>query len=189
MIPRRRKSDDYIGPATGAMKWVNKIIRFLLFPFIHPLCFVIVLAVLGGAVVGIHYFADVTYKDIPSWIANKGNIVYEDVSQKVDTGFISTISNKITQMTDKASSLWKKNDVVENIVLPEEVKPVRETVRAIDRKAFKRAQDNPIDIKATLESNQDKVINKDKASLFTYKRNDNLGLTYRKEPRIVKGSV
>ncbi len=189
MIPRRRKSDDYIGPATGAMKWINKIIRFLLFPFIHPLCFVIVLAVLGGAVVGIHYFADVAYKDIPSWIANKGNIVYEDVSQKVDTGFISNISDKITKMTDKASGLWKKNDVVENNVSQEEVKPVRETVRAIDRKAFRRSQDNPIDVKATLENGQAKAMNTDKDPLFAYKRNNSLGLTYRKEPRIVKGSV
>ena len=45
---RRSKSDDYIGPSTGVMKWVNKFFRFILFPFIHPLFFVIILAVLFG---------------------------------------------------------------------------------------------------------------------------------------------
>ena len=179
---RRSKSEDYIGPATGVMKWVNKFIRFLLFPFIHPLCFVIILAVLGGAIVGIHYFADVAYKDIPSWIVAKNKSLFGEVSKKVDTSFISKISDKINKASDKAGNVLQQAGITES----QKAKPARESVRAIGRKAFKRAQDNPIDVKATVEGVSASVQNGD---LFTYKRDNSLGLTYRKEPRVVKGSV
>ena len=96
MALRRRKSDDYIGPSTGIMKWVNKFCRFVLFPFIHPLFFVILLAVLGGGIVGIHYFADVAYKDIPSWVVTKSKSMFGDVSVNVDTSFITKFSKYYT---------------------------------------------------------------------------------------------
>ena len=183
---RRRKSEDYIGPSTGVMNWVNKIIRFLLFPFIHPLCFVIILAVLGGAIVGIHYFADVAYKDIPSWVVVQSKSVFGEVSKKVDISFISKISDKISNATDKSGKVLQQKGVVEKDVVSQKIKSTRETVRAVDRKAFRRAQDNPIDVKATLERGQADYQN---VGLFAFKRNDTLGLTYRKEPRVVKGSV
>ena len=99
MALRRRKSDDYIGPSTGIMKWVNKFCRFVLFPFIHPLFFVILLAVLGGGIVGIHYFADVAYKDIPSWVVTKSKSMFGDVSVNVDTSFITKFSATVVDTT------------------------------------------------------------------------------------------
>ena len=139
---RRSKSDDYIGPSTGVMKWVNKFFRFILFPFIHPLFFVIILAVLGGGVVAIHYLEGVAYKDIPSWLGAKNKAVFASISDKVDISFIKNMSDKITGAVDE------KDVVLENIDenTEQEVVPVRQTVRAIDRKAFVQALDNPIDV-------------------------------------------
>ena len=92
---RRRESDDYIGPSKGVMKWVNKFFRFVLFPFIHPLIFVILLVVLGGSIVGIHHFAGVPYKDIPLWVVNQGKKIYDYVLNKYDAGVnVSVSGNK-----------------------------------------------------------------------------------------------
>ena len=81
---RRSQSDDYLGPAKGLMRWINRFFRFILFPFIHPLCFVMILAILGGSVVGIHYYYDVAYKDVPSWVWNKGKEGYNILVKKLN---------------------------------------------------------------------------------------------------------
>ena len=183
---RRSKSDDYIGPSTGVMKWVNKFFRFILFPFIHPLFFVIILAVLGGGVVAIHYLEGVAYKDIPSWLGAKNKAVFASISDKVDISFIKNMSDKITGAVDE------KDVVLENIDenTEQEVVPVRQTVRAIDRKAFVQALDNPIDVKATVEGVNREVQPQSKEDmLFKFKRVDNLGLIYKDEPRSVKGTL
>ena len=70
MAIRRSKSEDYIGPSKGAMKWVNNFFRFILFPFIHPLFFIMLLVVIGGMILGVHHFVGVAYKDIPMWLVN-----------------------------------------------------------------------------------------------------------------------
>ena len=82
MAFKRRERDDYIGPSTGLMKWANKFFRFVLFPFIHPLFFIILLVVLGGSIVGIHHFANIGYREIPSWIITKNVNAWNNLVQK-----------------------------------------------------------------------------------------------------------
>lgn len=188
MIIRRRKSDDYIGPSTGVMKWVNKFIRFVLFPFIHPLFFVILLAVLGGAIVGIHYVGNVAYKDIPSWVVTQSKSVWSVVSKKIDMGFISSIGEKFNKVSSKVEDVSEVLETATGAGVAEK-KPVKETVRAIDRKAFRKAQDIPIDVKATVEGKTVRAVEGDFDSLFNYKKDYTLGLTYKNEARVVKGSV
>lgn len=178
MALRRKNSDDYIGPSTGIMKWVNKFFRFVLFPFIHPLLFVIVLVTFGGSVVGIHHFANVPYSNVGIWVVDKVTNMYDKIADKYDVNFD----------TKKVSEIGEVNELVSKTTKPTETKKTYKIVRAIDRKAFKKAQEIPVDVKATLEgqSTSDAVDNND---LFRYRKDFNLGLTYSKEPRIVKGEI
>lgn len=177
MVIRRRKSDDYIGPSTGVMKWVNKLCRFVLFPFIHPLIFVILLAVLGGSVVGIHHFAGVAYKDIPSWVVNFGVKTYNDVFQNEKQNIVADISEKAVNTI--------------NEIVQEEKKEPQKIVRAIERKAFSSAPSvaKPADEVKEVKSEVNKKNIFNSGELFEYYQNPELGYIYSKDPRAVKGKI
>lgn len=189
---RRHKSDDYIGPSTGVMKWANKFFRFILFPFIHPLVFVVLLAVLGGAVVGVHHFYGVAYKDIPLWVVNQNISFFDEVTNKYDIKFLKNITSKIDDVKNESEKVLSDIKEVKQPDVKE--KSSRKVVRAIERKAFRKAQDIPIDVKATIKSSySNKNIvetQSSKKDLFSnYKKNETLGLVYTKNPRVVKGEI
>ena len=202
---RRSKSDDYIGPAKGFMKWLNRFFRFILFPFIHPLFFVIILAVLGGSVVGIHYYYDVAYKDVPSWVWAKGKDGYRVVVKKYDLKVIDNIVDKFIEtpgLNENIADVKAKESEKKTVVY--------ESPITINRKAFKKAQDNPIDVKATIENqlkpqeNIKEDVNKEvvfesenvvqgessnEVDLLSYRIDNSFGLVYVEKPRIVKGLI
>ncbi|MBE6467854.1 MAG: hypothetical protein E7004_04620 [Alphaproteobacteria bacterium] len=174
---RRSESDDYLGPAKGVMKWINKLCRFVLFPFIHPLVFVILLAVLGGGIVGIHYYFGVAYKDIPSWVLTKSKEGYQSVAGKYNV----TTKDSETADDTKDVKVYQQPVVYD--------KPTN-----INRKAFKKAQEIPIDVKATVEGKNmpDKVEEKqieDENDILAYKKDDSFGLVYVENPRVVRGNI
>lgn len=183
MIPGRRKSDDYIGPSTGLMKWVNKLFRFVLFPFIHPLFFITLLVVLGGIFVGIHYYANVGYREVPSWIFTQSKDIWNVITKKFDKDFVTSVSDNINKFSSKAEN------VVE-MVKPAQVKSsTNNIVRAVDRKAFRKTQDASADVKLAIEEENYKSKEMSAGSLFEFKRDTTIGFTYRKEPRIIKGTA
>ena len=181
MVIRRKKSDDYIGPSTGVMKWVNKLCRFVLFPFIHPLIFVILLAVLGGSVVGIHHFSGVAYKDIPSWVVDFGEKLYKDISSNEGGDFISNVSDKAVSTIKNAVNTDKETS--------------KKVVRAIDRKAFS-TNSNVVGktieadvVKANDEVKKEEVVIANSGELFEYYKHPELGYVYSKNPRVIKGKI
>lgn len=184
MAFKRRERDDYIGPSTGLMKWANKFFRFVLFPFIHPLFFIILLVVLGGSIVGIHHFANIGYREIPSWIITKNVNAWNNLVQKFDKDFMFSVSDNINKISSKVE------DVAENIKSADiKSSTNNKIIRAVDRKAFKKVQNESVKVEITGEgkSIEDRKINS--KSLFYFEHDNTSGLTYRKEPRIVKGSA
>ena len=184
---RRRESDDYIGPSKGLMKWANKFFRFVLFPFIHPLFFVILLAVLGGSIVGIHYFVGVSYKDIPMWIVGQAENVYENVLNK-DGVNVDIDSVNINQGVFGAG--------YQNVT---HKKTSDKVVRAIERKAFKsslltsaedpiKANNDGDQIKANNEVKREEAI-VNSGELFEYHKYPELGYVYSKNPRVMTGEI
>ena len=183
MIPRRRKSDDYIGLSTGLMKWVNKLFRFVLFPFIHPLFFITLLVIMGVIFVGIHYYANVGYREVPSWIFIQGKNIWNVVTEKFDKSFVTNVFDN----RDKSSS--KAENVAEMVKSAQVKSSKNNVVRAVDRKAFRKTQDASADVKLKFEDENYKNKNISSDSLFEFKRDNTIGLTYRKEPRLVIGKA
>lgn len=76
---RHRERDDEIKPSTGLMKWINKFFRFILYPFIHPKAFAVLVVLLAIIVLCVPYFVyNVQFADMPNWYKMQFNKYYND---------------------------------------------------------------------------------------------------------------
>lgn len=191
MIRRvRKKEDDVIGPSKGLIKWINKFFRFVLYPFIHPMWFMSGVVILAICLVAVPSYFGVEFKDIPKWYGQKfteqyqkaemvvNNEVVEPLTDKVEDKFKEVLRQKMEEFTGQGVNVKTaiKQPNKDHLV-------TYETPQIINRRAFQKAQEIPIDVEKTLQ------LVKENAKNITFKRVDNLGLTYLDEPIKVNGKI
>lgn len=183
MIMRSKKrNDDEIGPSRGLMKWVNRLFRLILYPFIHPWWFagIVIAAVLAAVAVPIYF--GVAVENIPNWYFAQFGKHYTKAEavlvEKVVAPLKSTVEEKVQLLSGQGS----KDTVIVKA-------PKKETLvdynnlQAVNRRAFQKAQEIPVDVKKTLQASR-----KEKANV-SFKRNENLELVYLEEPRRIDGVI
>ena len=177
MFSKKRKRDDVIGPSTGWVKWATRFFRFILYPFIHPLWFIVSLVIIAVLVIGIPSYYGVEFETIPQWYGQQWNKYYNK------TGL--AVKDKVDPLKSIAEAEIKKMVGRGINVKAVEKKPGREELvvydapKVLNRKIFEQAQEVPVDVKATITSDQ-KVV---------FKRYDNLGLVYLEIPQKIEGTA
>ena len=175
---RRKKDDDIIGPSKGLMKWINRLFRFILYPFIHPVWFIIGVVVLAVAVISWPAYYGVEVAAMPNWYKQKFNHYYNKFEAKIPAQILPKPEPDFGGMTGRGINVKAlapkpgKADIV-----------TYETPQMVNRRAFQQAQEIPVDVAATLKQAEPEVQGP------VFKRNDNLGLTYLEQPRKVSGKV
>lgn len=175
---KRKKDDDIIGPSKGLMKWVNRLFRFVLYPFIHPVWFVIDIVVLAVAVISWPAYYGVEVAAIPAWYKQKFNHYYNQVEAKIPARILTRSEPDFGGMPGRGINVKAlapkpgKADIV-----------TYETPQMVNRRVFQKAQEIPVDVAATLKSASSEMPEP------VFKRNDTLGLTYLEKPRKVSGKV
>ena len=82
---RRKRDEDVIGPSTGWVKWATRFFRFVLYPFIHPLWFLIGLVILAVVIVGVPSYHGVPFDGIPGWYGKHWNKYYSQIVSSFDS--------------------------------------------------------------------------------------------------------
>ena len=147
MFGRRRRDDDL--RSTGLIKWVNKFCRFVLFPFIHPIKFVVFLVVLAVIALAVPLYYGVQFKEIPSWYVQMWHQYYQRTETAVQDNVIAPVKEEAANLQQSVGY-----DITVKTV---EKKPSKAdmvsyaTPQSVNRKLFEKAQDVPVDIKATVE--------------------------------------
>ena len=170
----------------GFVKFLTRLFRFVFFPFIHPLVFVLLLVIIIGLLFAWPLYNGVKLADMSDWYYSKVGYYYElvktnlfdkeDITNKVGFG---KISGGIEENAINVKTIEKKPGKDEIIVY--------ETPQMLNRKAFEAAQEVPVDVKKTFE--HAKKVAEPENSLFKFKRNDSLGLTYLENPIKVDGEA
>lgn len=180
MVSRRKDRDDIIGPSTGWMKWINKFFRFVLYPFIHPIWFITGVVVFAVVIVGLPSYYGVEFKDIPQWYKEKFDVCYTKAMLTIEKVELSKIEQNVgfDDMKSKVINVVKveKQPGKDELI-------AYETPQMINRRAFQKAQEVPVDVKATLER---KYLNE---GVPYFKRNDSLGLVYLELPKKIVGKA
>lgn len=175
---RRKKEDDIIGPSKGLMKWINRLFRFVLYPFIHPVCFVVGVVILAVAVVSWPAYYGVPVAAMPRWYKQKIEHYYHKVDLKLPAQVLTKPEQGFGGMAGRGinvKAIERKPGKAEMVTY--------ETPQMVNRRAFQQAQDIPVDVAATLQraaAEPDEPV---------FKRNDALGLTYLEKPKKVSGTV
>ncbi len=177
MFSKKRKRDDVIGPSTGWVKWATRFFRFILYPFIHPVWFVVGLVIIAVLVIGIPSYYGVEFETIPQWYGQQWNKYYGQMKE--------TWSNKISPIKGKADRTIKEISTqgVNVSIKSIEKKPskkemvIYESPKAVNRRLFEQSQEIPVDVKSTIENKKEEL----------FKRDKNLGLVYLEIPQDVEG--
>lgn len=195
----KHKERDYeIKPSTGVMKWANKFFRFVLYPFIHPKAFgilVLLLIVLG---LGIPYFVyGVKFADMPTWYKSIISEYYtkgQDKLMPVKDKAISQYNKMLRGDVYKASTVdsKKSKDIEEYSVKPQGQR-VMFAQNAVE--AATTTENSPAMQEAEKEVEIEKTENKEPTATnesnskpqVYFKRNDELNLTYVDEPEKISG--
>lgn len=177
----RRRDNDIIGPSTGLMKWVNKFFRFILFPFIHPLWFVAGIIILAIAALAVPSYYGIEFENTADWYKNKIDQHYHQaegiINDKVVQPLMTKAETEIKKMSGSginAKAVSKKPGKAEMVAY--------ESPQVASRRVFQKAQEVPVDVKATLENKSAPV----REEVY-FKRNTSLGLTYLEQPRKTSG--
>ncbi len=181
MIKRlKRKDDDVIGPSTGVVKWVNRFFRFILYPLIRPLWFFSFVIMVVIVVVVVPSYLGVEFADIPRWYKQQIERQYTKIETKVSNEVVAPLVEKVESKVEKVSS--KKVNVKAMSKEPGKRDLVAyESPQVINRRAFQKAQEVPVDVKATLQKAMKETVE--------FKRNDKLELVYLEIPKRINGRV
>ncbi len=200
---KRRERDDEIRPSTGVMKWVNRFFRFILYPFIHPKAFIILVVLLVFLLIGVPYFAfKVDFSSMPGWYKTQLNKYYnkgQDVLMPVKDKAINQYNKMLRGEVYKAANVnSKKTDDIEAY----DIKPQgqRATFDGYSEENNFQQNDEVLvadngsvgDVPATVveiaEANVSANNEPQKSrSQVYFKHKDELGLTYIDEPEEISG--
>ena len=184
MFGRRKREDDDL-TSKGFVKWANKFFRFVLFPFIHPVTFIVLLAILIIVAIAVPLYDHVPFNEIPAWYQKMWNKYYNHAETVVEDNVFAPVRDKVSDIkhsvgydvTVKAVEKQpNKNDMV-----------AYASPQSINRKLFEQAQDVPVDIKATLDLEK-KEIPQD-VTRPVFKPLEGLGLSYLEQPTQQKGKL
>ncbi|MCQ2740796.1 MAG: hypothetical protein MJ210_01585 [Alphaproteobacteria bacterium] len=158
MFGKKNRTDDDLR-SKGFIKWINKAFRFLLFPFIHPWVFGGLLVILVAIAAGFPIYYGISFNEAPSWWGQKISSYYQQTEKVVSDQLVRPVQQKINELRENAEGSLAKTDKK----MPSKVKMVAyETPKMSNRRAFAKAQEVPVDVKATLE-NQKKFSAKSEA--------------------------
>ena len=183
MIRRvKKKEDDVIGPSTGVVKWVNRFFRLVLYPLIRPLWFFSFVIMVVIVVVVVPSYLGVEFTDIPRWYKQQIKRQYTRIEMTVDKKVVAPLVEKVEAGVKKISG--EKRNVKAVLKEPgREDMVAYESPQVINRRAFEKAQEIPVDVKATLQVAEMKQAN------VVFKRNDGLELVYLDTPKKINGRV
>ena len=198
MIRHSKRENDDIGPSKGLMKWMNKLFRFVLYPFIHPMWFMSGVVILVIGFIAVPSYFGVEFKDISQWYKQKFAEQYQKAEMVVNKEVVEPLTDKVEGKIKKLAE-QKFNEftgqeiqgftgqginVKTTVKQPNKDQLVTyESPQVVNRKAFQRAQEIPVDVEKTLQH-----ANKTSPDVF-FKRNDSLGLTYLNVPKKVNGKI
>lgn len=179
MFGRRKKRDEDKLELSGGMKWLKRLLYIVFYPFIHPVWFVIMVAIVAVALISWPAYYGVKVAAMPQWYKQKFDHYYSLVSEETAKALPKT-ENILPN-----SALGGKGINVKAIARkPGKAELVTyETPQMVNRRVFQQAQEVPVDVAATLE----KARHEENVPVF--KRNDALGLTYLEKPKKVTGVV
>ena len=148
MFGKKHRNDDL--KSTGWVKWANKFFRFILFPFIHPIKFVMFLLVLAVVAVVVPLSQGVQVKEIPSWYVQMWNKYYQHTEMVVTDNVIAPVREKVADFQNSVGyditvkTVEKKPNKADMVAYA--------TPQSVNRKVFEKAQEIPVDVKATVEN-------------------------------------
>jgi len=182
----KKRQDKHFEASSGIIKWLNKIIRFILFPLIHPLWFVFLLFLGVGILFAWPLYNGVQPKDISSWYLKQLSDGYrqlENTNQNISQNLKSVTEQikRLPPVRPNAADLPDNNQIIDY-----------ETPQMLNRRIFEAAQTIPIDVKATLEAVAPKPEKSDSKpqktiDYFKFRRNSKLPLKYLDEPIVLSG--
>jgi len=184
MFGRKKREDDDL-TSKGFAKWANKFFRFVLFPFIHPVKFVVLLIVIAVVAFAVPFYYHVPFSEIPAWYHQIWNKYYQHTETAVKDNLFVPVKDKVSDLqhsvgydvTVKAVEKQpNKNDMV-----------AYASPQSVNRKLFEQAQEIPVDIKATLDFEKQEMSQAVARPVF--KPIEGLGLSYLEQPTQQKGKV
>jgi hypothetical protein len=210
MFGRKRREDDEIGPSKGIMKWLNRFLRFVLYPVMHPFKFFVILVVVIIVLVGVPSYLGVTFDNIGTWYGDKLEAGYEWAKAWSAEHLWSKVVQNGSSVSEDAS-LGQKTAVDETKTTKADL-VAYEAPKAYERRVFSQEQNEPVDVAATPEQEPDtdtdtviapsittenapqdtgQVSENDRparpAKPIVFKRNDALDLAYLDEPQELRG--
>ncbi len=175
---KRKKENDIIGPSTGWMKWINRFFRFILYPFIHPKTFIILLVLILVAIFAWPMSQGVKPEALKSWYGEKYTQYYEMAKSYIVGSYLEKIlPNKNTSNYETVTDNRQIFKVTKNNLSDYQVP------NKLNRKAFQTTDDK--------QNNEEVVVeNKQNTSLSDepyFKKNSTLDLSYLEKPRKISG--
>lgn len=200
MFGHKRRTDDEIGPSKGFMKWLNRLLRFVLYPVMHPLKFFVILVVVLIVLIGIPSYLGITFDDIGTWYGDKLEAGYKQAKVwSAEHLWAKVVQNDLSVSEDVS---WKPKIVADETETIKADLVAYEAPKAYERRVFSQAQEVPVDVAGTLEQNKtaentsqepERVSVKDEAAhpaeRIVFRRKDFLKLIYLDQPQELRGVV
>ena len=179
MFGRRKKRDEDKLELSGGIKWLHKLLRVVLYPFIHPVWFVIIAVVISVALIAWPAYYGIEVAAVPRWYKQKFNHYYSLFTTETVKALPKTenmlANSGLTGQGINVKAIERKPGKAELVTY--------ETPQMVNRRVFQQAQEVPVDVAATLG----KMRNEENIPVF--KRNNALGLTYLERPKKITGVV
>jgi len=198
MFGDKKQQEEKIGPSKGIMKWINKFFRFILYPFIHPKTFLLLLLIVAAIILVPWQVYKVELGDIPQWYAKVFHVGYKKTS-----GWIEPLKNKVVDkyndMTENALTKAEEaktkaaDDMVDYNVQSQAERPSFQEETVNEEKPVVSAEintdaNNAVEqvLPSAQSDNVQEIVTENNVKL-NYKRDDGAGLSYLNVPQKIDG--
>ncbi len=177
---KRKKENDVIGPSTGWMKWINRFFRFILYPFIHPKTFVLLLILLAAGLLAWPMSQGIKHENLKDWYTEKAATYYGKAKLHIADSYLGELWNKFNiGATPPKAVVTEQPQVIKTL----EDKPTYSpSPRNLKRQTFQKVEKK---LPETVAQSDDKI-NPDNEEPY-FKRNNSLELNYLEKPRKISG--
>ena len=200
---KHKERDDEIRPSTGLMKWINKFFRFILYPFIHPKAFMIMVVLVVVLALGVPYFFyKVQFADMPVWYKQQINKYYyksKGVFIPMKDRMVDQYNKMLREEVYKAANVnSKKQQDIEAYDIKPQGQRSNFSLADVDNETMIEADNNIPEDNPVVENNDISEPYKEEATTQTsgerknnsgvyFKRKEGLDLVYIDEPERITG--
>jgi hypothetical protein len=200
MFGHKRRAEDEIGPSKGIMKVVNRLLRFVLYPFMHPFKFFVIVVVVLIVLIGIPSYLGITFDGIGSWYGEKFVTGYEQAKAWSEENLWVKVAQYLP--SKEQDSTWNHKVLTEETAATKADLVAYDAPKAYERRVFSQEQEAPVDVAGNAEQNKmsentpqepESVSEDDEtaqpAEHLVFNRKDFLKLIYLDQPQELRGVV